>query len=130
MRQSIDSFKEAFKDADACNVFFNNLRTKVFLSQEGPESQKICAELCGKDTHWKKTITESEASRQSSVNYAAGGLAHEEVAVSKTVAYAEQDEYLFKAHEFCNLPKFVSIVSAFGAHADVLSYTDTVTEAV
>jgi hypothetical protein len=113
MSQSIDSFKDAFKDADACNVFFNNLRTKVFLSQEGPESQKICADLCGKETTYKKTITESEAGRQSSVNYAAGGLAHEEVAVSKTVAYAEHDEYIFRPHEFKSLPAFIGIVSAF-----------------
>jgi len=113
MSQSIDSFKEAFHDQDSCNVFFNNLRTKVFLSQQGPESQKTCAELCGKATQWKKTITESEAGHGSSVNYAAGGLAHDEVAVSKTVAYAEQDDYLFKPHDFRNLPQFVSIVSAF-----------------
>ena len=113
LSQSIDSFKDAFHDADACNVFFNNLRTKVFLSQEGPESQKMCAELCGKATYWKKTVTESEAGRQSSVNYATGGLAHEEVAVSKTVAYAEHDEYLFKPHDFRNLPQFVCVTSAF-----------------
>jgi len=111
--QSIDSFLDAFSDQIACNVFFNNLRTKVFLSQEGPDSQKICAELCGKHTDYKKTITESEAGRESSINFTAGGLAHEEVAVTKTVGYAEQDDYIFKPHEFRNLPGFVSIVSAF-----------------
>lgn len=113
MSQSIDSFLDAFGAHDACNVFFNNLRTKVFLSQEGPDSQKICAELCGKHTYYKKTITESEAGRESSVNFAAGGIAHEEVAVSKTVGYQEQDDYIFKPHDFRNLPGFVSVVSAF-----------------
>ena len=47
------------------------------------------------------------------MSYTAGGLAHEEVAVSKTVAYAEQDDYIFKPHDFRNLPQFISIVSAF-----------------
>jgi hypothetical protein len=113
MSQSIDSFKNAFHDSDACNVFLNLLRTKLFMSQEGPDSQKMCADLCGKATQWKKTITESEAGRQSSVNYAAGGLAHEEVAVSKTVAYAEHDEYLFRPQDFRNLPQFIAVASAF-----------------
>jgi len=113
MSQSIDSFKDAFRDESGCNVFFNNLRTKVFLSQEGHESQRIAAELCGKSTQYRKTVTESEAGRATDVSYTAGGLTHEQVAVSRSVSYAEQDEFLFRPHEFRNLPKFVSVVSPF-----------------
>lgn len=113
MSQSIDSFKDAFRDESGCHVFFNNLRTKIFLSQEGHESQRIAAELCGKSTQYRKTVTESEAGRATDVSYTAGGLAHEQVAVSRSVSYAEQDEYLFRPHEFRNLPQFVSIVSPF-----------------
>ena len=120
MSQSIDSFKDAFRDEPSCNVFFNNLRTKVFLSQEGHESQRICAELCGKSTQYKKTLTEAEAGRNTGIQYLAGGFVHEEVAISKTVAYSEHDEYIFKPHDFRNLPQFVSIVSPYDGNAKLL----------
>ncbi len=113
MSQSIDSFQDAFRDEKSCNVFFNNLRTKLLMSQEGSDSQKMCADFCGKATQFKKTITEAEAGRRTDLNYLAGGLLHEEMAVTKTVAYAEHDEYIFKLVEFRNLPPFVAIVNQF-----------------
>lgn len=114
MSQSIDSFYDAFGDNErAAKVFFNNLRTKIFLSQEGEESQEICAKLCGKSEQWKKTVQEGEQGREGGVSYVAGGLVHETQAVSKGVSYQENIDFIFHPHHFRELPQFISIVSPF-----------------
>ena len=120
MSQNGDSFLNAFREESTCNVFFANLRTKIFLSQEQSTSQKTAAELCGKGTVFKKTISESEAGRDTEMNYMAGGLTHEKSAASKTVSYQEQDDYIFKPQDFRRLPVNVAVVSPFDGSQKLL----------
>lgn len=113
MSQSIDSYLNAFKDEREFNVFLNNLRTKIIFSQEGVESQKICSDLCGKETTYKRSYVSTESGRDTDYSYSAGEFIHAQSAQSRATSKNEEIDYIFQPHDFRALPVFVSIVSPF-----------------
>ena len=114
MSQSYDSYLDALKDEKSFRVFSNLLRTKIIFSQEGHESQKICADSCGKEETFKlKSLTDTEAGRDTEYNLGLGEFVHEKMSITKGATKSLEYEYYFQPSDFRDLPVFVAIVSPF-----------------